>query len=135
MRPPSIRTAVPANRSSAGPALTPSPGFARLTALVTGPLLARDSVPPLAAAPTRGPADEAELGALALFLLDGLAGALTLVPARRREDTRRLFALFAGYGPAGPQWARLAALPDDQFDDVVARARIAFALTDHPPAP
>jgi hypothetical protein len=117
------------------------PPPARLSDVLLGVPLgpARNQVPPISTNPPRAAADEAELGRLALFLLNAFGPAFAVIPAHRRDDTRRLFALFAtryvkGYPMRGasesPLWARLVALPDDQLDDVVGRARVAHALVD-----
>lgn len=110
-------------------------------ALLAG--LVHDPVPPIANTPTRAP--DAEVGRLAMLLLDALGSALNIVPTDRRHDARRLLRLFAGLSEAGPHprlpgnrplWTALDTLPDDQLDDVFDRARVAAALVDdHPQRP
>ena len=134
---------VPAKKkSSAGPDDTVS---VRTWILDDAPLallagLVHDPGPLMADTPTRAP--DAEVGRLAMLLLDALGTALNIVPTDRRHDARRLLRLFAGLSEAGPHprlpgnrplWIALATLPDDQLDDVFDRARVAAALVDDRP--
>jgi hypothetical protein len=130
---------VPAKkRSSAGPA-APGGALRSWTLDVPLALLLADPFPRTVDPPTRAP--DAEVGRLALLLLDALGTALNIVPTDRRHDARRLLRLFAGLSENGPHprlpgnrplWTALAVLPDDQLDDVFGRARVAAALVDDP---
>lgn len=71
-------------------------------------------------------------GALAMWLLNTLGGCLSLLPENRPWDTRRclqlLCALHSRGQPPGWWWHLVLALPTEQLQDVVERARVAQAL-------